>query len=455
MMLRRIVLTVSIALLMAPLAAAADVKQKEPGPKSKGKQYEWKAKDGLVYRYFVPKSYGEEKGANLTLILHGSNLDRRWGFANHKAGGVRPDDVVVSPDGTTPNGRGGYNFLGEGKDAKRLNALLKELRKLVKVRNVYLYGHSQGSFFALYYAGQYPDDIAGVVAHASGVWTWTQQGPAGHHQAIVLMHGTQDPVVPYPQSVGGFQSYRDARYPTVRLRSLENWNHWPAEHNGPIPHTSQQLAWCEGMTTEDPERLEACFELLRENKKKERHDYAGLYSLAKRIEGLDDAPEQLKARAAKAAAAVEKLAADHVDALSLPEKIEFDGKPWTVHLVVFLRSFIGVPAREELAEKLEKTLDQHQKTAIKHLRVYYRQRQKKPAEAFSAGLSAIQKGFLYHECAGRDFLGQLETWSKKARDHRLGKKALRQFQETVPAYRKALEEGYREFDAVNRKVGKL
>ncbi len=40
-------------------------------------------------------------------------------------------------------------------------------------------------------------------------------------------------------------------------------------------------------------------------------------------------------------------------------------------------------------------------------------------------------------------------------DLRLGKKALRQFQETVPAFRKALEEGYRDFDAVNRKVGKL
>ncbi|MHC4861313.1 MAG: hypothetical protein ACYTDY_14615, partial [Planctomycetota bacterium] len=110
---------------------------------------------------------------------------------------------------------------------------------------------------------------------------------------------------------------------------------------------------------------------------------------------------------------------------------------------------------EELAEKLEKTLDQHQKTAVKHLRVFYRQRGKKPAEAFAAGINAIRKGFLHYECADREFLKQLEAWSKKARDLRLGKKALREYEQTVPVFRKALEEGYRAFDGVNRKVGKL
>ncbi len=47
----------------------------------------------------------------MTLILHGSNLSAGWGFWNHKAGEFRADDVVVSPDGSTPNGRGGFKFL--------------------------------------------------------------------------------------------------------------------------------------------------------------------------------------------------------------------------------------------------------------------------------------------------------------------------------------------------------
>ena len=100
-----------IACALASVAAAADkTKQRDPtAPRAKGEVYEWKSKDGLVYRYRLPKKYDQEKGCNLTMILHGSNLDRRWGFANHSYKTFRPDDLVVSPDGTTPNGRGGFN----------------------------------------------------------------------------------------------------------------------------------------------------------------------------------------------------------------------------------------------------------------------------------------------------------------------------------------------------------
>ncbi|MHC5009621.1 MAG: alpha/beta fold hydrolase [Planctomycetota bacterium] len=226
-----------VTLSWAPLAGAADVKEREPSTRGDGKLYEWHSEDGLVYWYRVPKKYDHEKGANLTLILHGSNLTHEWGFANHSKDSFRPDDIVVSPDGTTSNGSGGFNFLGVRTDAKRLKALQDELLEVFNVRNTYIYGHSQGSFFAFYYAGEYPEEVDGVVGHASGVWTQTQQSRKGHHQALVLMHGTQDPVVPYGQSVGGYESYVENKYPMVRLCSLENWNHWPAEHNGPVPHT--------------------------------------------------------------------------------------------------------------------------------------------------------------------------------------------------------------------------
>lgn len=454
-MIRRALTMLVVLAAFSGLAGAASIAEKEPTPKTRGKVFEWKSKDGLAYRFFVPKNYDEEKGANLTLILHGSNLDRRWGFANHKAGDFRPDDIVVSPDGTSPNGRGGFNFMGKSADADRLHALVEELKKTFRIRGLYLYGHSQGSFFALYYAGEYPKEVNGLVAHASGLWNWTQRGPKGHHQAIVFMHGTQDPVVPYSQSVGGYEVLRDARYPMVRLVSLEGWNHWPAEHNGPVPHTSQELAWCEGMTTDDPERLAVCLDFLRDNKSRERHDYAALYSLAKRIEGMKDVSDDLRGQAARAAEAVAELAANHVKALDLPDDLELEKEAWVGHLPVFLRAFIGVPAREELAEKLEKTLSRQTKVAIKHLREYYQKRGKKPADAFEAGVAAIRDGFLYAGCADRAFLETLEKWNKDAKDLRLSRKALKQYAETVPALRKAIEEGYREFDAVNRKVGKL
>jgi hypothetical protein len=209
------------------------------------------------------------------------------------------------------------------------------------------------------------------------------------------------------------------------------------------------------MTTKHVDRLQACFDFLTSNKSKERHDYAALYAVAKRIGGMKDVPEKLKSRAANAAAVVEKLAEAHVAALKLPDKIEFGEGPWTVHLPIFLRNFAGVPACDALAEKLTKTLEKHKKTAIKHLRIFYQKRGKKEADAFQAGVTAIQSGFLHYECMDSDFLSQLEKWSKDARKLRLGKKAMKGFQATVPAYRKAIKEGYREFDAVNRKVGKL
>ncbi|CAN5442577.1 hypothetical protein BH23VER1_BH23VER1_34960 [soil metagenome] len=98
----------------------------------------------------MPKSYDPDTGAALTAILHGSNLSRAWGFANHKPDTFRPDDIVVCPDGTTPNGSGGFNFLGEPADLDRFHALLGELRTTFKVNATYLYGHSQGAFFSLH-----------------------------------------------------------------------------------------------------------------------------------------------------------------------------------------------------------------------------------------------------------------------------------------------------------------
>ena len=122
--------------------------------------------------------------------------------------------------GVCANGRGGFNSLGQPNDARRFHALHQELKQKFKIRRTFLYGHSQGSFFSLYYAGEYPQEVDGVVAFASGVWTQTKLGKEGHHQAIVLLHGTQDPVVPYAQSVGAFQAYREAEYPILHLKSI-------------------------------------------------------------------------------------------------------------------------------------------------------------------------------------------------------------------------------------------
>ena len=452
-----------VCLTAGTVLADSGPSEKEPGPKAKGKRYAWKSKDGLAFHYRVPKGYDADKGAGLTLILHGSNMDRRWGFANHSDKTFRPDDIVVSPDGTSSNGRGGFNFLGEKKDAKRLRALIEELKGIFKINGVYLYGHSQGSFFALYFAGEYPELVDGVVGHASGVWTWTRQGKKGHGQAIVLMHGTQDPVVPYGQSEGGYESYKKAKYPTVRLRSLEGWNHWPAEHNlnmyrQAVPHTSQQLAWVEGMTTEDGERLTWCFEFLAGNKFRERHDYAGAFTLAKHVEAHPAAKPSLKGRAAKVCATIEALAQKHVEALEkeMPDKLALEKKGWPAHALMFLRTFNGVPACEAFFEKHGKAMSKNRDQGLKHLRAYWKAKNGgDDAKAFEAGVKAVESGFFFHEVAGWEFRKQMKAMRDKAKDLKLSKKLLKRYDEAFPAFEKAQELGQKAFDSLNKKNGKL
>src|SRR5262245_50644318 len=72
---------------------------------------------GLRYTWVVPKGYDDRNPRNLSVILHGTGLDYRWGHWNNKPGIFRPDDIVVSADGTSPDGETRL-FLGQPKDAK-------------------------------------------------------------------------------------------------------------------------------------------------------------------------------------------------------------------------------------------------------------------------------------------------------------------------------------------------
>ena len=433
-----------------PRAALADNEpiQKAPSPEvPRGKRLAWKSADGLAYEYVVPKDYDAKTGVNLTFILHGSNLDRRWGFANHEAGSFRADDFVVSPDGTTPNGKGGFNSLQSDKDLKRLHALHDELKKALKVRATFVYGHSQGSFFAFLYAGAYPDDVQGVLGQASGVWIGTEATPKHHHQAIALMHGTADPVVPYGQSVVGLAFYRDAKYPLAHLRSLEGWNHWPDQGQA-----AQELAWCEGMTSADPARVVAAFEELE--KVHEGRDPSAYWQVADRLGHLPGAPSGPSAKAKEAAEGVESLAKKHVEAiereLGKNKGDKLAAEAWVAHLPMFLRDFDGVPACEALRKAWADRLEKQKDEAIKHLKEYYRKRDKEPATAFTEGVTAIQVGCLWHECADEAFLTALEAWAKDAKKLKLTKAQSKAFDETVPVFRVARKKGISAYQDLNR-----
>jgi pimeloyl-ACP methyl ester carboxylesterase len=446
----------AFATIATASSLAASARDKAPSPDSRGKVYQWKSADGLSYEYILPKSYDPEAGAALTFVLHGSNLSHTWGFANHKPGEFRPDDIVVCPDGTTANGRGGFNFLDRAGDIERFAALQAELEEALKVTSTFLYGHSQGSFFALHYAGARPESVDGVLAHASGAWAVTRRPEANQSMPIVFMHGTKDPVVPYGQSLGGMESYQKSGYKNVRLRSLEGWGHWPAENNGPVPHASRQLAWIEGMSSDDPKRIGAAFRALNDAGDKEHRDFHALYHLSARIADMPDiGGGKAAARAKQVMASIDQLAQKHITSMRLPSPDEagaLEDEAWIGHLPMFLRSFSGAPSADKLAADWADALKAHKDAAIKHFSAYRTARDSgDKAGAFNAGLEVLSNAYLSYGASSDTFFKAMETWAGD-RSLDLSKDDTKAFKSMLKDYRSALEDGAKAFAAENKRA---
>ncbi len=436
--------TACILFALAPIVRAEDAPARPPSADAKGKVYAAKAADGLDYLYWVPPDYDKSKGANLLFIFHGSNLDRRWGFANHEPGKFRPHDIIVCPDGTTPNGEGGFNFRQADKDMNRVHALQLELRLIFKLKATYLYGHSQGAFFAFLYAGQFNDDVDGVLGQAGGVWIGTTGSTKHHHQAIAIMHGTADPVVPFGNSVGALKFFEEKGYPNVHLRALKDWNHWPS-----APQAAQQLAWCEGMTAKDPDVSEAALnEMLAV---KEGQDHVARWTLAMRLVDMPFITDAQKAFARKAAGDSEELVARHVAAIqkSLGKNPgdKLDGKPWLGHLIRFRQEFAGIAPADAFLKDWARKIDDQRKRADEASKDYFAKMEKEPAKAFLSGVDVVARGFLVDGYANRELLDQLKKW-KEDKALKLPKTSHTYWEKVVPLWEDAMSKGSKEFDEV-------
>lgn len=224
---------------------------KAPSATTKGQVFEWKSASGSPFEYYVPKHYDAKVGANLVAVLHGNGLSYQWTFANHPAGQFRADDIVVSLEGTEFLQDTGANEFVPGREScQKVHAILEELKKAWKIKQTFLYGHSQGSFFVYEFAGEFPDDVNGVVGHAGALWMSSKLAKANQAQAIAFLHGTDDQNVAWGQSVAGRAAYREADYPLVHLKTLWGWPHAPNWQQA-----QYELAWCEGMTSGDPARV--------------------------------------------------------------------------------------------------------------------------------------------------------------------------------------------------------
>jgi len=452
-------LRLSLALaLIAPLARADDPPQRAPAADAPPhKVFATTAKAGaLRYTWVLPKDYDGKAQRNLSVILHGTGLDYRWGHWNNPAGVFRPEDVVVSVDGTSADGKSRV-FLGEPKDAELFEQFLAELRASFAVDRVFLYGHSQGGFFVGYYMGLRPETVAGGVAHASGSWNWSKTPKELKKLALVFMHGSSDPVVPYGQSPGARDYYVEKGFELTRLRRLPYYNHWPN-----AVRATEELYWCQGMTCADAQEALACaLEMLRTKPADEYQwttvvSFSGARMVLERLVGKGPAPiaqvpPQLLKSAQEWLAKIDEQAEAQVKALRglLPKKgaLALDGKPWLGHLLPLREDFRGVEAVEKFLAEIgyDKAVEAQQKAAKPLYDAWYGGRSE--AACAEAVLETISKCFLV-DGLPHNLREKLGDWKKRKLE--LPARVAKKWSDWEN-YEKGIDEGWKQYESLWKK----
>jgi hypothetical protein len=116
---------------------------------------------------------------------------------------------------------------------------------------------------------------------------------------------------------------------------------------------------------------------------------------------------------------------------------------------MFLRAFMDVPAREELAAAWKAALTAQQTATTETAKAYYAisSQAGKEAEAFEKGVSLLTAGYLIYLNAEGSLSANLTAWAKDAKKQKIAKEPLKDYA-TVLEVTKA---GWQAFGAVNGK----
>ena len=212
------------------------------------------------------------------------------------------------------------------------------------------------------------------------------------------------------------------------------------------------------MTTNDPERLAACLDVLRAARARTRTASTtgpALWSLAephRRDSRGARARRRREGGRAEGAGAVEALAETHAKALGVepgrePSTEALDGPP--------ARLPARLPGRarrcDELAARWKDALDAHEKDGRRAPAQVLRSAQEEGPRRRVRGRASprSQKGFLWCECWDEDFRDNLKAWQKDAKKLKLSKKALKDYDAVMPAFDEQIAAGWKAFAALN------
>ena len=423
---------VMIPLLLSFSLSLATAPADEKAPSAavpRGVVHEWKGPTGR-YRFAVPKSYDDAKGATLLLMLHGSNLNRRWALANFKVGEFRKDDILVAPDGTTPAANGAFNFMAGKEDVGKVADLIRDLKGRLNISRVYIYGHSQGAYFTYYFIGEYPDLVDGICAHAGGVLAMSRFPEKAKKIAVGILHSGDDPIVPVSLSEGAEKVYKDRGYKDVFFKRTEQRRHFPDPES-----TGEVLAWCDRVTVRSAaESLKAA----KDGLDLRIPEYADSWNLAQSVVSgrIQGATKDHKDQARALLARIEGVAGRHREALlsdlrggkrTIPSQPKYGA--WVEHYRKTIRSFPKTKAVSDLRKKMRSLLRKHALTGAGRYRVFKAAAaQNQYGVAFKAGRMLLESAFLSEWT--EEVTDQLAGWMKEYKNQ-LPRKEVDGFQTLV------------------------
>lgn len=158
------------------------------------------------YLLYIPESYTGSESVPLVFSLHGAGgtKESQYALSAFNVLAERENFILVTPEATAALGSLTFwnqqNNPNGADDVGFINALINEIasRYTIDLDRVYLAGSSNGAFMALQITCELSDKIAATAA-IKGYMSPDQMNICNPTTptAIIQMHGTDDPLVPY------------------------------------------------------------------------------------------------------------------------------------------------------------------------------------------------------------------------------------------------------------------
>jgi predicted esterase len=191
------------------------------------------AGEGLRYFLRVPRRYDPRTGTRLIVFLHGSNMNGLEYLRSFEAKKWCEDDILCCPNGEKGNDPFGANNF-EFDSAPLVAAVTKEVQQAFKTTITYVGGHSQGAFLTYSVILNYPDLYRGAFPMAGDCWMqnepnlWETKPDVLKKQkeiAIAVIHGREDPVVPFSQGEHAYDCFRAMGWTKLRFFAPQKLGH--------------------------------------------------------------------------------------------------------------------------------------------------------------------------------------------------------------------------------------